>query len=224
MRIAGRGFSEWLRTSGETMRTAAVPEFGPALGGVGGYEPKIAFVRWLAEHPGKTPSNFQPLIKEAGFAYRCRAPSVPACDDLGGTRIMERQLRNLELGLCSGWCALTRSEACSLAKWLNAVLPHHPWCAALRWRESDAHVALQEYCRGEGIQSVSRELRQSIASAGLSAVFDQACSFMTWRDVQALVLGAWLGGELLVDEYGCLITDWRDRFARVLAATAASPN
>lgn len=186
-----------------------------------GNQPKIAFARWLYDHPGKKPADFQPLIREAEFAYRCRAAFVPACDDLGGARATERQLRNLELGLCGGWRALAQSEARSLADWLDAVLPHHPWGAVLDWRESGAQRALADYCQEDAPRATAAtDARARIAEAGLADTFDQACSFNTWRDVQSLVLSAWLGGALLVDECGFLVADWKETFAVVLASRA----
>ncbi len=183
--------------------------------------PKIAFARWLHNHPGKKPSDFQPLIREAEFAYRCRAAFVPACDDLGGARTTDRQLRNLELGLCGGWRALAPNEARSLADWLDAVLPHHPWGAVLDWRGSGAQRALADYCQEDAPRSTAAaDARARIAEAGLTDTFDQACSFNTWGDVQSLVLGAWLGGALLVDEHGFLVANWKETFAEVLASRA----
>jgi hypothetical protein len=184
--------------------------------------PRIAFARWLCGHPGKKPADFNPLIREAEFAYRCRAAFVPACDDLGGARIMERQVTNLELGLCCGWRALAPAEARSLADWLTAVLPHHPWGAALDWRQSAAQDALVRYCSQDRPRAIGNELLRTISTAGLGDAFEQACTFRSWRDVQNLVLSAWLGGELLVDERGYLIDDWKEVFAQVLAARAMS--
>lgn len=184
--------------------------------------PKIAFVHWLAAHPGKKPSDFRPLIKEAEFAWRCRSSFAAACDDLGGARSVERYLGNLELGLCCGWRVLEPAEARSLSDWLDAVLPHHPWGAALDWREGGAREALMRYCGEEWAAAPEADEARKIAVAGLADAMEQACTFAGWRDVQAVVLSAWLGGTLLVDADGYLVAGWKRAFARTLAARISS--
>lgn len=185
--------------------------------------PKIAFVRWLASHRGRSPSDFEPIIKEAEFAFRCRAALAPTCSDLGGVRSMERQLGNLELGLCCGWRVLEQAEARSLSDWLDAVLLHHPWRDALDWRQTEAREALLDYYRAEG--PVDRQpgwAQQMIGAAGLGDVLNHALAFKTWRDVQGVVLSAWLGGTLIVDEQGYLIPDWKVAFVKTIVSRIES--
>lgn len=185
-------------------------------------EPRIAFVRWLAAHPGRRPSDFEPVIKEAEFAFRCRAAFAPACDDLGGPTAMKRQLQKLELGLCCGWRVLDPAEARSLARWLDAVLPHHPWAGAKEWRQSEAQDALARHCRTEGMPALAENVRRRLAAADFLDTFGQACTFTSWRDVQGAVLGAWLGGALLVDERGYLVPEWKQAFAETLLSRLES--
>jgi hypothetical protein len=181
--------------------------------------PKIAFLRWLASHPGRKPSDFQPLIKEAEFAWRCRSTFSAACEDVGGARAVERHLRNLELGLCCGWRVLDLAEARSLFAWLDAVLPHHPWGAALDWRDSGAREELALYCEEEWEAAPEAEdTGRMIAAAGLADTLEQAWTFASWRDVQGVVLSAWLGGTLLVDDNGHLVAGWKRAFAGTLAS------
>ncbi|MFW6027723.1 MAG: hypothetical protein ACOC91_02845 [bacterium] len=182
--------------------------------------PHTAYMRWLQHQPGDLaryrPADFEPLIARARHA----------CYGLGGyragrgvTRKSRHQLDALSLGLCCGWRALDRVQARWLHAWLSSLLASGPDGGA-RWTGSHAERTLSEYCRETARPHHNARVEAAIrriSAAGMTAIYENACRFESWRDVEMLLMSAWRSGISLVDEEGYLLPGWKPRFALAFA-------
>lgn len=186
--------------------------------------PHTAYLRWLLRQPGDLgryrPADFAPVIAEARYAhYRAGGHRISSMN-CSGTRNARRQLEAFTLGLCCGWRALDQVQARWLRAWLGSVLKCDSGGILACWVGSPPERALAEYCLEDAalrINALSEADSRRIGAAGMTSVFEEACRFETWRDVEMLLMTAWRSGISLVDEDGFLLSDWKARYAHAFA-------
>lgn len=197
-----------------------IPVFDPWTGqNFQQHGPHTAYMRWLLQQPGDLarfrPADFHPLIAQARRAHYSRG-----CRRNSPMRRGEAQLHALTLGLCCGWRALDQVQGRWLLAWLESLLTcaPEPWAAA--WTGSREARTLAAYCRedtrirrGAAVEAALRR----IAAAGMTEIYEDACRFESWRDVEMLLLSAWRSGISLVDGKGHLLKGWKSRFALAFA-------
>jgi len=182
--------------------------------------PHTAYLRWLMQQPGDLtryrPSDFHPLFAAARHAsYRAGSHRTSSARQ-GDTRNDCRQIDALVLGLCCGWRALDQIQARWLHAWMGSIIGFAKSGPAVAWAGSRAERSLDRYCcedvvplHGDAVETALRR----ISAAGMTAIYEEACRFESWRDVEMLLMSAWQSGISLVDEEGFLLRGWKPRFA-----------
>ncbi|MFP4004259.1 MAG: hypothetical protein ACLFV8_10825 [Alphaproteobacteria bacterium] len=187
------------------------------------YGPHTAYLLWLLRQPGDParyrPADFHPLIARVRHAHYRRGGHRTRSMRRDGTLSARRQLDALTLGLCCGWRALDRVQARWLHAWLGSLLGAGER-GGESWLGSRAERTLAEYCRehcrprhSDRVETAFRR----ISAAGMMGIYENACCFESWRDVEMLLMSAWRSGISLVDEEGHLLPGWKPRFALAFA-------
>ena len=188
------------------------------------FGPHTAYLRWLLRQPGDLgryrPADFDPLIARVRHAHYCLGGHRTGSMRRGETRNAGRQIDALSLGLCCGWRALDRVQARWLHAWLNSLPGPGTAGAGEGWRGSRAERSLAGYCRENARPRTDARVEAAfrrISAAGMTGIYENACRFESWRDVEMLLMSAWRSGISLVDDEGYLVRGWKSRFALAFA-------